>query len=53
MNEKILREILEELKNIHEHLNILETFYMFVNRVEMKGEMKKDIKGKRITEDKK
>ena len=38
MNEEILKEILEELKNIHEHLNNLEVFYMFVNRVEMKKE---------------
>ena len=43
--EKILKEILEELKNIHCHLDNLETFYMFVNRVEMKE--------KEITEDKK
>ena len=49
MNEKILREILEELKNIHHHLDNLETFYRFVNRVEMKGEMKE----KEIVEDKK
>ena len=45
MNEKILREILQEFKDIHSHLNNLETFYMFVNRVEMKKE--------EITEDKK
>jgi len=45
MSEKILKEILEELKNIHSHLNNLETFYMYVNRVEMKKE--------EITEDKK
>jgi len=45
MNEEILKEILQELKNIHFHLENLETFYRFVNRVEMKG--------KEITEDKK
>lgn len=43
--EKILKEILQELKDIHYHLDNLETFYMFVNRVEMKKE--------KITEDKK
>ena len=45
MNEEILKEILQELKNIHFHLDNLETFYRFVNRV--------DIKEKEITEDKK
>jgi len=49
MNEKILKEILEELKNIHSHLDNFEVFYKFVNRVEMKGEMKKE----EIIEDKK
>ena len=49
MNEKLLKEILKELKNIHFHLNNLETFYRFVNRVEMK---KKEIK-KDVIEDKK
>lgn len=43
--EEILKEILQELKNMHFHLDKLETFYMFVNRVEMKKE--------EITEDKK
>ena len=38
MNEEILKEILQELKDMHSHLNNLETFYMFVNRVEMKKE---------------
>ena len=36
--EEILKEILQELKNIHSHLETLESFYMFVNRVEMKKE---------------
>ena len=45
MNEKILKEILEELKNIHSHLDNFEVFYKFVNRVEMKKD--------EITEDKK
>ena len=40
MNEKILKEILQELKDLHFHLDRLDTFYMFVKRVEMKGEMK-------------
>jgi len=35
---KILKEILEELKNIHFHLDNLETLYKFTNRVEMKKE---------------
>jgi len=38
MNEKILKEILQELKGIHDHLNIIETLYKYVNRVEMKKE---------------
>jgi len=38
MNEKILREILQELKNIHFHLGNLESLYKFTNRVEMKKE---------------
>ena len=38
--EKILKEILEELKDIHSHLDNLETLYKFVNRVEMKKEEK-------------
>ena len=42
--EKILKEILQELKNIHHHLDNLECFYRFVNRVEMKKEeVKKEI----------
>ncbi len=36
--EKILKEILQELKNIHHHLDNLEVFYKFVNRVEMEKE---------------
>ena len=42
MNEKLLKEILKELKDIHFHLNNLETFYRFVNRVEMKKEEPKE-----------
>ena len=49
MDNNLLKEILEELRNIHNHLNNLETFYMFVNRVEMK---KEEVK-KEIIEDKK
>lgn len=49
MNEKILKEILQELKNIHYHLDNLEGFYRFVNRVEMKKEVRK----KEISKDKK
>lgn len=49
MNEKILKEILQELRNIHHHLDNLDTLYRFVNRVEMK---KEEVK-KEITEDKK
>jgi len=45
MKEEILKEILQELKDMHSHLDNLETFYRFVNRVEMKE--------KEITEDKK
>lgn len=48
MNEKLLKEILQELKNIHHHLDNLETFYKFVNRVEMK----KEEVNKEIVEDK-
>ncbi|MBA7562089.1 hypothetical protein ES708_03738 [subsurface metagenome] len=43
--EKILKEILQELKNIHHHLDNLETLYKFTNRVE--------IKEKEVKEDKK
>ncbi|GAH39573.1 unnamed protein product [marine sediment metagenome] len=49
MNEKILKEILQELKAIHFHLDELSIFYKFVNRVEMK---KEEVK-KEIVEDKK
>jgi len=38
MKEEILKEILQELKNIHFHLENMETLYKFTNRVEMKGE---------------
>lgn len=41
MNEKLLKEILQELKNIHSHLDVSESLYKFVNRVEMKKEEKK------------
>lgn len=51
--EKILKEILQELKDIHFHLDRLDTFYMFVNRVEMKGEMNKEEIKEEIIEDKK
>jgi len=44
MNDKILKEILQELKDIHSHLDNLETFYKFVNRVEMKKEITEDKK---------
>ena len=36
--EKILREILQELKDIHYHLDNLEVLYKFINRVSMKKE---------------
>ena len=36
--EKLLKEILEELKNVHHHLENIETLYKFTNRVEMKKE---------------
>lgn len=45
MNEKILEEILQELKDIHFHLDRLDAFYMIVNKIE--------IKRKEIVEDKK
>ena len=38
MKEEILKEILQELKNLHSHLENIEVFYKFVNRVEMKKE---------------
>ncbi|MBA7531862.1 hypothetical protein ES705_24086 [subsurface metagenome] len=46
---KLLKEILEELKNIHHHLDNLETLYKFTNRVEIKKEEVKEEK----SEDKK
>ena len=36
MNEKILKEILKELKNIHYHLDRLDAFYIMVNKIEIK-----------------
>ena len=36
MNEKILKEILQELKNIHYHLDRLDVAYMMANRIEVK-----------------
>ncbi len=36
--DKLLKEILEELKNIHSHLDTLEALYKFTNRVEIKKE---------------
>jgi len=47
--EELLKEILQELKDMHYHLEQQLDFYMFVNRVEMK---KEEVK-KEITEDKK
>ena len=38
MNEKILKEILQELKNIHFHLDRLDAFYIMVNKIEMRKE---------------
>lgn len=38
MNEKILEEILQELKNMHYHLDRLDTFYIMVNKIEIKKE---------------
>jgi len=49
MNDELLKEILQELKNIHFHLDNLESLYKFTNRVEMK---KEEVK-KEIVEDKK
>ena len=46
MNGKILKEILQELKDIHYHLDCLETFYKFVNRVEIKKEITQEDKNK-------
>jgi len=42
--EKILKEILQEIKDIHSHLNDLDSLYKFVNRVEMKKEEIKEDK---------
>ena len=42
--EKILKEILQELKDMHSHLNDLDSLYKFVNRVEMKKESKEEDK---------
>ena len=33
--EKILKEILQELKNIHYHLDRLEAFYRIVNKIKV------------------
>lgn len=46
MNEKILKEILQELKNIHYHLDRLDVFYMMVNKIKIeKKEIVKVKKG--------
>ncbi len=42
--EKILKEILQEIKDIHSHLDTLEALYKFTNRVEMKQTGKKEDK---------
>ena len=42
--EKILKEILEELKNIHCHLDRLDIGYMMVNRIEIKEKEKPEDK---------
>ena len=44
MNEKILKEILQELKDMHSHLDNLENLYKFTNRVEIKKEEIKEDK---------
>lgn len=44
MDEELLKEILEELKKIHYHLDNLETLYKFTNRVEIKKEEIKEEK---------
>ena len=49
MKDELLKEILQELKDIHFHLDNLESLYKFTNRVEMK---KEEVK-KEIVEDKK
>lgn len=41
MNEKILKEILQELKNIHYHLDRLDAFYVIVNKTKLKKEEEK------------
>ena len=40
--EKILKEILQELKNIHYHLDRFDVFYRMINKikVEEKGEIR-------------
>ena len=42
--EELLKEILQEIKDIHSHLNDLDSLYKFVNRVEMKKEEIKEDK---------
>ena len=49
MKDELLKEILQELKDMHSHLDNLESLYKFTNRVEMK---KEEVK-KEIVEDKK
>jgi len=44
MNDKLLKEILQELKDIHFHLDNLEVLYKFTNRVEIKKEIPEDKK---------
>lgn len=45
--EELLKEILQELKNIHYHLDRLDIGYMMVNRIEIKKkEIPKDKKSK-------
>ena len=43
---KLLREILEELKDLHYHFDRLENMYMYVNKVHIitKEELKKENK---------
>ena len=38
MDNELLKEILQELKDMHFHLDNLETLYKFTNRVEIKKE---------------
>ena len=49
MKDELLKEILQELKDMHSHLDNLESLYKFTNRVEIK---KEEVK-KEIVEDKK